>query len=112
MVVCDTLLDYGNFLEMKKVGGASYKMLLTLAEAVASEETKAYTNLQMNLPEIEKIEGLFFEKTEEWLNIVRRKDRSAFANKMNLVKKKLREVNPDYVKSYEVVHRLLDTIKS
>jgi len=112
LVVCDTLLDYADFPETKGVAGASYKMLLTLAEAVASEETGFYTSLQMNLPEIEKIEGLFFEKTEEWLNIVRRKDRSAFANKMNLVKKKLREVNPDYVKSYEVVHRLLDTIKS
>jgi len=111
LVVCDTLLDYGNFLEMKKVAGASYKMLLTLAEAVASEETKSYTNLQMNLPEIEKIEGLFFEKSKEWLDMVRRKDKSAFANKMDLVKTKLMKVNPDYVKSYEVMHMLLDAIK-
>jgi len=112
LVVCDTLLDYGNFLEMKKVAGASYKMLLTLAEAVASEETKAYTNLQMNLPEIEKIEGLFFEKSKEWLDVVRRKDKSAFAGKMELVKAKLMKVNPDYAKSYEVMHMLLDAIKS
>jgi len=112
LVVCDTLLDYTNFLETKSVAGASYKMLLTLAEAVASEETGFYTSLQMNLPEIEKIEGLFFKKSEEWLNIVRRKDESAFANKMKLVKTRLKKVNPDYVKSYEVMHRLLDTIKS
>lgn len=112
LVVCDTLLDYGNFLEMKKVAGASYKMLLTLAEAVASEETKAYTNLQMNLPEIEKIESLFFEKSKEWLNLVRRKDKSAFADKMELVKTKLMKVDPDYAKSYEVMHMLLDAIKS
>jgi len=112
LVVCDTLLNYPDFLETKKVAGASYKMLLTLAEAVASEETEFYTSLQMNLPEIEKIEGLFLKKSEEWLNMVRRKDRSAFARKMELVKTELREVNPDYAWSYEVMHRLLDAVKS
>jgi prephenate dehydrogenase len=112
LVVCDTLLNYPDFLETKKVAGASYKMLLTLAEAVASEETEFYTSLQMNLPEIEKIEGLFLKKSEEWLNMVRRKDRSAFASKMELVKTELREVNPDYAWSYEVMHRLLDAVKS
>ena len=112
LVVCDTLLNYPDFLETKKVAGASYKMLLTLMEAVASEETEFYTSLQMNLPEIEKIEGLFLEKSEEWLDIVRRKDGSAFASKMGLVKRKLREVNPEYARSYEVMHRLLDAVKS
>jgi prephenate dehydrogenase len=112
LVVCDTLLDYGNFLETKRVAGASYKMLLTLAEAVASEKTEFYASLQMMLPEIEKIESLFLEKSREWLNIVRRKDRLAFANKMELVKRRLKEVNPDYAKSYEVMHRLLEAVKS
>jgi len=112
LVVCDTLLDYGNFLEEKKVAGASYKMLLTLAEAVASEETKAYANLQMNLPNVEKIEDLFLEKSKEWLDVVKRKDKVAFANKMELVKTKLMKVNPDYLKSYEVMHMFLDAIKS
>jgi prephenate dehydrogenase len=112
LVVCDTLLNYPNFVETKKVAGASYKMLLTLAEAVASEETGFYKSLQMNLPEIEKIEGLFLEKSEEWLSMVKRKDRSAFASKMKLIKTKLREVNPDYARSYEVMHRLLDAAKS
>ncbi|KPV63562.1 MAG: prephenate dehydrogenase [Candidatus Bathyarchaeota archaeon BA2] len=112
LVVCDTLLDYGNLLEMKKVAGASYKMLLTLAEAVASEETGFYASLQMTLPEIEKIEGLFLEKSGEWLDIVKRRDRLAFANKMELVKRRLRKVDPDYAKSYEVMHRLLEAVKS
>jgi prephenate dehydrogenase len=112
LVVCDTLLDYGNFPEEKKVAGASYKMLLTLAEAVASEETKSYTDLQMSLPEVEKIEGLFFKKSTEWLNLVKRKDKVAFANRMELVKTKLIKVNPDYAKSYEVMHMLLDALKS
>ncbi len=112
LVVCDTLLDYGNFLETKRVAGASYKILLTLAEAVASEETEFYAGLQMMLPEIEKIEDLFLEKSREWLDVVRRRDRSAFAEKMEIVKRRLGEVNPDYAKSYEVMHRLLETVKS
>jgi len=112
LVVCDALLDYGDFLEMEKVGGASYRMLLTLAEAVASEETEFYTSLQMMLPEVEKIEGLFLEKAKEWLDIVRRRDRLAFAKKMELVKKRLRKVNPDYAKSYEVMHKVLKAFKS
>ena len=113
LVVCDTIiLNYPDFFETKKVAGASYKMLLTLAEAVASEETEFYTSLQMDLPEIEKIEGLFLEKAEEWLSMVKRKDRSAFARKMESVKRKLKEANPDYMQSYEVMHRLLDTVKS
>jgi len=112
LVVCDALLNYPNFLETKKVAGASYKMLLTLAEAVASEETEFYTSLQMNLPEIEKIESLFLEKSEEWLNMVKRKDRSAFTSKMEHIKTELREVNPDYARSYENMHRLLDAVKS
>jgi len=44
--------------------------------------------------------------------VVKRKDRLAFADKMKLVKRRLREVNPDYVKSYEVMHRLLEAVKS
>jgi len=112
LVVCDTLLDYGNFLETKRVTGASYKMLLTLAEAVASEETGFYTSLQLNLPEIEKIEGLFLEKSKEWLNLIKRKDKSAFARKMELVKIRLMEVNPDCAKSYEVMHKMLEAIES
>jgi len=112
LVVCDTLLDYENFLETRRVAGTSYKMLLTLAEAIVSEETEFYASLQMMLPKLEKIEGLLLEKSREWLDVVKRRDRLAFANKMELVKRRLREVNPDYAKSYEVMHRLLEAVKS
>jgi prephenate dehydrogenase len=112
LVVCDVLLNYPSFLETKKVAGASYKILLTLAEAVASEDTEFYTSLQMNLPEIDEIEGLFLKKSEEWLSIVRRKNRAAFVSKMKRVKAELRELSPDYARSYENMHRLLETIRS
>ncbi|UCC58145.1 MAG: prephenate dehydrogenase/arogenate dehydrogenase family protein [Candidatus Bathyarchaeum sp.] len=108
LVVGDTLLNYSNFVEAKDVAGASYRLLLTLAEAVASEETGFYSNLQMSLPEVEKIEGLFLEKVEEWLELVRRKDCSGFSSKMEQVKKRLKELDPDYERYYEVMYRLLD----
>lgn len=112
LVFCDTLLDYANFIETKKVAGPSYKMLLTLAEAVASEETGFYASLQLNLPEIEKIEGLFFKKSRKWLNLIKRKGKSALASKMENVKMRLMEVNPDYSKSYEAMHKMLAAIES
>jgi prephenate dehydrogenase len=92
LVACDTLINYPNFLETKKVAGPSYRMLLTLAESVASEETDFYTSLQLNLPGIQEIERMFLDKSTEWSGIVKRKDRSAFAGKMDLVKKKLKEI--------------------
>jgi prephenate dehydrogenase len=88
-VACDTLLSQSNFTEMKKVAGPSYKTLLKLAEGVTSQDPNFYATLQMNLPNVEEIEGLFYKKTGEWLNIVKKKDKLVLANKMKSVKKKL-----------------------
>lgn len=112
LVACDTLLDYGNFLEAKMVAGPSYELLLTLAEAVASEETTFYTSLQLNLPEVDKIGGLFLKKLKDWLNLIKKKDKKGFANKMGPIKSRLTEVDPNCEKSYKVMHKLLDAIKS
>jgi prephenate dehydrogenase len=108
LVVGDTLVNYSSFVEAKEVAGASYRLLLTLAEAVASEETGFYSNLQMSLPEVEKIESLFLEKVEEWLELVRQKDCAGFSRKMARVKKRLKDLDPDYKGYYEVMYRLLD----
>ena len=99
----DTVIE----VEAKKVGGATYQMLLTLAGAVAAEEPGFYSNLHMSLPEMKKIEGLFLDKVEEWLKLVKQKDCSGFRNKMEQIKKRLREVDPDYEKYYGLMYRLL-----
>jgi len=109
IVICDTLLNYANLSETKRVAGTTYRMLLTLAEAVISEEPEFYADLQMRLPETEKIESLYCEKSREWLNIVRRKDKLTFATKMNSIKMKLSKINPNYEKSYQIMNKLLDT---
>ncbi|MBN1784902.1 MAG: prephenate dehydrogenase/arogenate dehydrogenase family protein [Candidatus Bathyarchaeota archaeon] len=108
LVAGDALLDNQDYAEAKKVGGATYQMLLTLAGAVAAEEPGFYSNLHMSLPEMEKIEGLFLDKVEEWLKLVKKKDCAGFRRKMEKVKKRLREVDPDYEKYYGLMYRLLD----
>jgi len=108
LVAGDTLMNNSDFVEAKQVGGASYKLLLTLAGAVAAEEPVFYSNLHMSLPEMEKIEGLFLEKVEEWLDLVRHNDCSGFTRKMEQVKKRLKELDPDYEQYYRLMYRLLD----
>jgi prephenate dehydrogenase len=108
LVAGDAMADNPNFVNAKKVGGATYKLLLTFAEAVSCEEPIFYSNLHMSLPEMEKIEGLFLNKVEEWLNMVKRKDCSAFSGKMTDVKKRLKSLDPDYEKAYRAMYRLLD----
>jgi prephenate dehydrogenase len=108
LVAGDVLLDNQNFVAAKQVGGATYKLLLTLVGAVAAEEPMFYSNLHMSLPEVEKIEGLFLEKVEEWLKLVKNKDCSGFRGKMEQVQKRLRELDPDHEKYYQLMYRLLD----
>ena len=108
LVAGDALMNNSDFVEAKEVGGATYKLLLTLAGAVAAEEPVFYSNLHMSLPEMEKIEGLFLEKVEEWLKLVRTKDCGGFSRKMEQVKKRLQELDPDYERYYGLMYRLLD----
>ena len=108
LVAGDTLMDNSNFVGAKAVGGATYKLLLTLAEAVSSEEPKFYSNLHMSLPEMEKLEGLFLSKIEEWLKLVKNKDCDGFSAKMEQVKKRLKELDPEYKDAYRAMYRLLD----
>jgi len=108
LVAGDTLMNNPNFVDAKAVGGATYKLLLTLAEAVSSEEPVFYSNLHMSLPEMEKIEGLFLSKVEEWLRLVKSKDCAGFSRKMGQVKKRLRELDPEYERAYRAMYRLLD----
>lgn len=108
LVAGDTLADNDNFVGAKAVGGATYKLLLTLAEAVASEEPVFYSNLHMSLPEMEQIEGLFLSKIENWLKLVKNKDCSGFSEKMRQVKKRLKELDPEYERAYGTMYRLLD----
>jgi len=107
LVAGDTLMNNSDFVEAKQVGGASYKLLLTLAGAVAAEEPVFYSNLHMSLPEMEQIEELFLEKVAEWLKLVKTRDCKGFGRKMEEVKKRLKELDPDFERYYRLMYRLL-----
>jgi len=62
---------------------------LKLNETVVSQDPEFYASLQMHLPNVEKVEDLFCEKSKEWLKAVRRKDKSALAEMMKRLKAKL-----------------------
>jgi len=108
LVAGDMLADCPDFVDANHVGGASYKMLLTLAEAVALEEPVFYSNLHMSLPEMAKIEDLFLRKVDAWLQLVKQKDCGGFGERMQNVKKRLKELDPEYEKAYREMYRLLD----
>jgi len=112
LVVCDTIISHGRFLEARKVSGISYKFLLTLVEAILSEEADFSASLQLNLPEAYNIGELLSEKVKEWLNLVKQKDRFSLVNKINVLKSYLVKINPDYPRSYEIMHRMLETLKN
>ncbi|MEM2440445.1 MAG: prephenate dehydrogenase/arogenate dehydrogenase family protein [Candidatus Bathyarchaeia archaeon] len=110
-VVCDTLLSIGEFEKAKKVSGISYKLLLTLVEAVISEETELATSIQMKLPEMGKLGELLLKKTSEWLEVVRQKEKTALVEKITILKNELAEADPQYFRAYECMYKMLETIK-
>ncbi|MGQ9551017.1 MAG: prephenate dehydrogenase/arogenate dehydrogenase family protein [Candidatus Bathycorpusculaceae bacterium] len=112
LVACDILLDQSTLSETRRVAGASYKMLLTLAEAVASEKADFYADLQLNLPSSEQIESLFIAKSEEWLKVIKNKNRLALISKIEDLKAKMIKIDPEYSNSYEAMYRMLEAVES
>jgi prephenate dehydrogenase len=108
LVACDTLLEQANYRETKEVAGTTYRMLFTLAEATALENPELYASLQLNLPELQKIESLFMEKADEWLQLIKQKDSTAITSKMEQLKAKLVKASGDYARSYEVMYKMLE----
>ena len=112
LVACDTLLEQPDFAETKRVAGTTYRMLFTLAEATALETPDLYASLQTNLPELEKLEDLFIEKAQEWLDLVKRKDSTAIVERMEQLKAKLMKLDKDYAKSYEIMYKMLESTET
>lgn len=108
IVAAETLLSLGKLKPMGDIGGGTYKLLLTLAESVASEDAEFYASLQMNLPGMTEIEGLFQKNSATWANIVKNKDRAEFVRKMNALRSELEKSDPDFRKAYENMYKLLE----
>ncbi|MBA7680792.1 T-protein [subsurface metagenome] len=104
----DTLLNFNRLKQMAAIGGPTYKVLLTLAESVITEDPELYASLQMNLPRITEIEELFLRSSKTWADIVKNKDRQEFISRMNSLKDRLEQDDPDFGKSYEDMYKLLE----
>jgi len=104
----DTLLNFSGLKQMSTIGGPTYKVLLTLAESVITEDPELYASLQMNLPDILDIEALFLKSTKTWGDIVKNTDKQGFIDRMIKIKDKMQQENPDFGKSYEDMYKLLE----
>ena len=108
IVSAETLLSLGKLKPMENIGGGTYKLLLTLAESVVSEDAEFYASLQMNLPVVTEVEELFQRNSATWANIVKNKDRPEFVRKMNALRSSLEKSDPDFRKAYENMYKLLE----
>jgi prephenate dehydrogenase len=107
LVSADTLLELGKLKGAASVSGTSYRLLLTLAEAVVSEDPEFYASLQVNLPGMAGIEKLFLSKARDWAAMVENKDRHSFAERMRLLEYKFRQEDPGFTDAYNNAYRLL-----
>jgi prephenate dehydrogenase len=108
LISADTLLSLGGFERFEKIGGTTCKLMLMLADSVLSEDPQLYASLQMNLPGMSEIHKLVLSKSRAWADMVMEKDREGFIEKMDSLKKKREEADPDFRKAYESMYRLED----
>ena len=108
IVSADALLSFDKLERMKTIGGITYKALLTLAESVLSEDPELYASLQMNLPNMTEIEELFQRIGKTWVDLVKNRGRREFVERMNALRSRLEEGNPDFGKAYENMYKLVE----
>ena len=110
IVSADTLLSLGSLKQMETIGGTTYKLLLNLVGSVLSEDPDFYASLQMNLPNMAKIEALFYANSKTWAELVKNKDQRQFAHRLNILKDKLGKDNLDFEKAYQNMYKILEVL--
>ena len=108
IVAADTLLGQKRFRQMKEIGGTTYKVLYTLVESVISEDPDFYASLQMGFPGIDKIEEQFLNNAATWADLVRNKDKQAFADRMSALKGILEKTDPHFQKAYDNLYKITE----
>ena len=112
LAACEALLEQADYSETKRVAGTTYRMLFTLAEVAALEDPELFASLQLNLPRLEQLESTFIEKADEWLNLIKQRDREAIVSKMEQLKLKLTKTSRDYERTYEIMYKMLEAAKN
>ena len=110
IVSADTLLSLGSLKQMEALGGTTYRLLLTLVGSVLSEDPDFYASLQMNLPNMAKIEALFERNSKTWAELVKNNDRQQFVHRLNILKDKLGKDKPDFEKAYQNMYKILEVL--
>ena len=108
LVSADTLLSFDKLKQMEAISGITYKVLLTLVESVISEDPELYACLQMSLPNMTEIEKLFQRRGKAWADLVKNRDKQEFVRRMNALRSRLEEGNPDFGKAYEKMYRIVE----
>jgi len=108
LVSADALLSLGGLEEMAGAGGITFKVLLTLVESVVSEDPELYASLQMNLPGLARVEGLFQEKAGLWAKIVAEGDRARLIRRMRTLRREMKKATADFGQAYENMYRLVE----
>jgi prephenate dehydrogenase len=108
IVSADTLSSAKRFPLLKEIGGTTYRVLLALVESVISEDPKLYAAIQMNLPDLLKVETSFKRRAKEWERLLKERDREGFIKRMTAVSKRLEKANPDYGKAYRNIYKIME----
>jgi prephenate dehydrogenase len=108
LAACETLMAQPNFAQTKEVAGTTYRMLFTLAEATAMETPDLFANLQTKLPQVRQMEEQFIQNAQAWLELIKSKDQAAIVKRMEQLREKLQQTDPEFAKSYEVMYRMLE----
>jgi prephenate dehydrogenase len=107
LVAADTLLQTGKLEKASAVSGTTFKLLLTLAESVLSEDPAFYASLQMGLPDNVKLQGIMSETLQQWRDIIGSNDRAEFTSKMSALKQAFLSADPHFKQAYNNMYKLI-----
>lgn len=107
LVYADTLVRTGKLGESSLVSGPTFKLLLTLAESVLSEDPAFYASLQTSLPDNLRLQEMLGEVMQQWRDIVRSGDRAEFISRMSALKKAFSDIDPGFKEAYTEMYRLI-----
>ncbi len=107
IVSADTLISSGKLERMGAIGGTTYKLLLTLAKSVVSEDAEFYASLQMNLPGVAEVEKLFQAKARGWADLVKTGNKREFVRRMKALKEGF-SGSPDLAKAYQDMYKIVE----
>jgi len=111
IVSADTLLSLEKLREIGEIGGVTFKLLLTLAESVVSEDPDFYAALQMSLPQLPGMEKDFAHRAGEWAELVAGGNKTEFAARMRHLKEKLLASTADFSDAYEDMYKVIDVLQ-